>query len=109
MTRIEVDARVNTVMRLRTLAETARALATGIANAALGRVAPTHVDLNAGDEAPDFALPGSDGRTHQLSNFRGRQLVVLAWFPKAFTGGCTAECRSIGASHEVLPWAMLTM
>jgi len=40
-----------------------------------------------GDQAPDFELPGSDGSTHRLSDFRGKQVVVLAWFPKAFTGG----------------------
>lgn len=40
----------------------------------------------AGDPAPDFALPGSDGRIHRLSAMRGK-VVVIAWFPKAFTGG----------------------
>ena len=102
MTRIEVEASVNPVMRLRTLATTARAVATGIANAALGRVAPTDVELSVGDMAPEFTLPGSDGRAYQLIDFRGRQAVVIAWFPKAFTGGCTAECRSLGASQPVL-------
>ena len=43
-------------------------------------------DLKAGDMAPDFALPGSDGKTWKLSELRGKT-VVLAWFPKAFTGG----------------------
>ena len=43
-------------------------------------------DLKVGDMAPDFALPGSDGQVHNLSDYRG-QTVVLAWFPKAFTGG----------------------
>ena len=43
-------------------------------------------DLAVGDKAPDFALPGSDGKTHKLSDYKGRT-VVLAWFPKAFTGG----------------------
>ena len=43
-------------------------------------------DLKVGDMAPDFALPGSDGRAHKLSDYRGKT-VVLAWFPKAFTGG----------------------
>ena len=37
--------------------------------------------------APDFSLVGSDGRTYRLSEFRGRQAVVLAWFAKAFTSG----------------------
>ena len=42
--------------------------------------------LEAGDMAPEFALSGSDGNVHRLSDYRGR-VVVLAWFPKAFTGG----------------------
>ena len=42
--------------------------------------------LNVGDRAPDFKLPGSDGKTHALSDYKGTT-VVLAWFPKAFTGG----------------------
>jgi peroxiredoxin Q/BCP len=41
----------------------------------------------AGDLAPEFSLPGSDGRTHTLAEHRGQRAVVLAWFPKAFTGG----------------------
>jgi peroxiredoxin Q/BCP len=44
-------------------------------------------DLQPGDPAPDFALPGSDGKTHRLSDYKGKEAVVLAWFPKAFTGG----------------------
>jgi hypothetical protein len=40
-----------------------------------------------GDEAPAFELPGSDGKTYSLSDYRGKRVVVLAWFPKAFTGG----------------------
>lgn len=43
-------------------------------------------DLAVGDPAPEFALQGSDGKLHRLSDYRG-QTVVLAWFPKAFTGG----------------------
>ena len=40
-----------------------------------------------GDAAPAFSLPGSDGATHTLADFTGKKAVVLAWFPKAFTGG----------------------
>jgi peroxiredoxin Q/BCP len=40
-----------------------------------------------GSEAPDFQLPGSDGKLYKLSDFHGKKAVVLAWFPKAFTGG----------------------
>jgi peroxiredoxin Q/BCP len=42
-------------------------------------------ELKVGDPAPDFSLPGSDGITHTLSSHKGRQVVVLAWFAKAFT------------------------
>ena len=94
--------RVHSVMRLRMIAATVGAVATGVANAALGRVAPPHAELRKGDPAPDFTLPGSDGCTYRLSDYRGRQAVVLAWFPRAFTGGCTAECRSLGAHNPAL-------
>ena len=56
------------------------------------------VELKAGDPAPDFSLPGTDGKTYKLSDFKGKQAVVVAWFPKAFTGGCTAECKSLAAN-----------
>ena len=59
-------------------------------------------DLKVGDKAPDFSLPGSDGKTYSLADFKGKKGVVLAWFPKAFTGGCTAECKSIKASSDAL-------
>ncbi len=43
--------------------------------------------LAVGDAAPDFTLPGTDGKDAKLSSFRGKKNVVLAFFPKAFTGG----------------------
>src|SRR5580700_11438816 len=51
------------------------------------------VELKVGDDAPPFKLKGSDGKTYELKDFAGKQAVVLAWFPKAFTGGCTIECK----------------
>jgi thioredoxin-dependent peroxiredoxin len=57
--------------------------------------------LNVGDRAPGFKLPGSDGKVHSLSDYKGKT-VVLAWFPKAFTGGWTAECKSLRESGQVL-------
>ena len=64
--------------------------------AALAVVAPAALaQLKPGDAAPEFSLPGTDGKTHKLSEYRGKRGVVLAWFPKAFTGGCTAECKSL--------------
>jgi peroxiredoxin Q/BCP len=44
------------------------------------------VELKEGDAAPAFTLPGSDGKNHSLSDYKGKA-VVLAWFPAAFTGG----------------------
>jgi len=42
--------------------------------------------LKVGDQAPNFSLQGSDGKVHILSDYLGTT-VVIAWFPKAFTGG----------------------
>lgn len=57
-------------------------------------------ELAVGDAAPDFALAASDGKTYRLADFKGKRAVVLAWFPKAFTQGCTIECRSLAANGE---------
>jgi len=43
--------------------------------------------LKVGDKAPDFTLPASTGGQISLSQFLGKQTVVLAFFPAAFTGG----------------------
>jgi len=44
-------------------------------------------ELKAGDAAPPFDLQGSDDKRHALADDLGKRAVVLAWFPKAFTGG----------------------
>ena len=67
------------------MATTAAAVAIGLFNMATKRY-DASVTLKAGDAAPDFTLPGSDGRTYRLKQLAGHP-VVLAWFPKAFTGG----------------------
>ena len=59
---------------------------------------PTVVKV--GDMAPDFTLEGTDGKTHKLSEYRGKQAVVIAWFPKAFTQGCTIECKSLAENGD---------
>ena len=59
-------------------------------------------ELNVGDVAPDFSLKGSDGKTYRLSDYRDKQAVVLAWFPKAFTPGCTTECKAFASEGPKL-------
>jgi peroxiredoxin Q/BCP len=58
----------------------------GVAAGLVGFAQPA-AELKVGDEAPAFTLQGSDGKTYSLAQFKGRSAVVLAWFPKAFTGG----------------------
>lgn len=62
---------------------------------AAATVLATAAPLKVGEDAPDFELKGSDGKTYKLSEFKGKKAVVVAWFPKAFTGGCTKECKSM--------------
>ena len=50
--------------------------------------------LNIGDQAPEFALPNQEGKTVQLSDFRGRKLLVY-FYPKADTPGCTRQACQI--------------
>ncbi len=62
---------------------------------------PGHA-LEVGDQAPDFDLPGSDGKHYKLADYRGKQAVVLAWFPKAYTYGCTIECKSLAENGHLI-------
>ena len=56
----------------------------GFAQAA---AAPPPMTLKVGDMAPDFTLTDTTGKKVTLSEFRGKNNVVLAFFPAAFTGG----------------------
>jgi len=58
--------------------------------------------LSVGDAAPEFTLQGSDGKTYSLADFRGKQAVVIAWFPKAYTSGCTIECKSLAENGHLI-------
>lgn len=59
-------------------------------------------ELKVGDPAPDFKLQASDGNSYSLSQFRGKQAVVIAWFPKAYTSGCTVECKSLAENGDLI-------
>lgn len=59
-------------------------------------------ELGPGDPAPDFTLEASDGRTYSLADFKDKQAVVVAWFPKAYTRGCTIECKSLAEHGDLI-------
>ena len=59
-------------------------------------------ELKVGDKAPAFSLKATDGKTYSLADFKGKKGVVLAWFPKADTAGCTAQCKSINENNDAL-------
>ena len=60
--------------------------------------------LQVGDKAPSYDLPGTDGRSHALPLPINADTpwTVLAWFPKAYTSGCTIECRSLAQNGHLI-------
>jgi len=72
-----------------------------LALASTGVRAQAPAALKVGDVAPAFSLAGTDGKTHALAAYKGK-MVVVAWYPKAFTGGCTAECKAFTSSGETI-------
>jgi peroxiredoxin Q/BCP len=69
---------------------------------AFGSLPAAAGELKVGDVAPNFSLQASDGHTYTLADFRGKQAVVLAWFPKAYTRGCTLECKSLAEHGDMI-------
>lgn len=59
-------------------------------------------ELKPGDPAPGFSLSAGDGKTYSLADYRDKQVVVIAWFPKAFTSGCTTQCKALAAQDSPL-------
>lgn len=57
--------------------------------------------LGVGDLAPDFSIPLPDGSARMLSSYRGRP-VILYFFPKANTSGCTLETRGFSQRYDGL-------
>ncbi|HBE69453.1 MAG TPA: hypothetical protein DDW52_15015, partial [Planctomycetaceae bacterium] len=58
--------------------------------------------LKVGDPSPKFEMKGSDGKTYKAADFVGKKAVIIAWFPRAFTGGCTKECKSMKEYGDLL-------
>jgi peroxiredoxin Q/BCP len=67
-----------------------------------GRAGAADEAPKVGDKAPDFTMEGTDGKTYKLADFKGKKAVVVAWFPKADTPGCTKECKSFKANGKAL-------
>ena len=65
---------------------------------ALGAFAAQGAELQPGDPAPAFDLESTDGGRYRL----GGRPVVLAWFPKAYTRGCTIECKSLAQNGHLI-------
>jgi peroxiredoxin len=80
---------MNKALRLLPLALVASGLLASPAGAQTSTATSTTTatELKVGDQAPDFTLPATDGKTYTLSKELKGRWVVLAWFPKAFTGG----------------------
>ena len=57
--------------------------------------------ITVGDQAPDFTLPSQSGAPVRLSDRLGERVVVLYFYPKDETPGCTAEACAFRDSHEV--------
>jgi peroxiredoxin Q/BCP len=56
--------------------------------------------ITPGTRAPDLELPVRNGNTVRLADYHGRQTVVLYFYPKDFTSGCTTEACSFRDSYE---------
>lgn len=69
---------------------------------ALLTVSASAVSLEVGDKAPAFNLQATDGKTYSLEQFLGKQAIVIAWYPKAFTSGCTVECKSLAQNGHLV-------
>ena len=54
-----------------------------------------------GKKAPDFSLPGSDGKTHALKDYAGKKLVIY-FYPEDDTPGCTKEACGFRDDHNAI-------
>jgi peroxiredoxin Q/BCP len=58
------------------------------------------VELKVGDKAPDFSLLDEHGLPASLKDYLGKKVVVLYFYPKDFTSGCTAEACSFRDNYK---------
>lgn len=73
-----------------------------LSGAFLSMSGTANAEINVGDDCPDFKMVGSDGKTYSNADFKDKQAFVIAWYPKAFTGGCTKECKSFRESGNAI-------
>ena len=73
-----------------------------ILSALLVSISAATTALEVGDQAPDFLLEATDGKTYSLSQFKDKEAVVIAWYPMAYTSGCTIECKSLAQNGHLL-------
>lgn len=57
--------------------------------------------LKAGDQAPNFSVEDQDGKLHELKDYKGKKLVLF-FYPKASTPGCTAEACNLRDNYKAL-------
>jgi peroxiredoxin len=81
---------------MKTLASVLFISALGVASLSAQQVQQPqqHSHLKVGDAAPDFELGGTNNFKFKLSDYKGKKNVVVAFFPAAFTAGCTEELTS---------------
>ena len=73
-----------------------------VSSMSLASVGQAEDVVKVGAKTPEFEMKGSDGKTYAAKDFAGKKAVIIAWFPRAFTGGCTKECKSMRESGALL-------
>src|SRR5512139_2297769 len=58
--------------------------------------------LKTGTSAPQFTATLDDGTTFDLASFRGQKRVVIYFYPKDFTAGCTAQACSFRDNYAII-------
>ena len=75
----------------------------------MGAVQPTNKKLAVGDKAPDFVLPDQSNHTTHFADLLGKCAVVLFFYPRDYSAGCTAEVCAFRDSYEAFKDAGATV